>query len=52
MVADYLVYELNIPFAATKKGEYYFTKNELLEECLQKLPLHLRIISWVSNKIQ
>lgn len=52
LVADYLIYELNIPLLAVKKGEYYFTMNGLLKECLERLPLHLKIINWMNKKIQ
>jgi hypothetical protein len=51
-ISDYLIYELHVPLLGTKNGEYYFTNNELLKECLKKLPLHLKIIGWINRKIQ
>ena len=42
-LSNYLVYELHFPLLGIKGKNYYFADTEVLRECLQKLPLWVRI---------
>ena len=44
MLANYLAYELHFPILGIKGKNYYFANTPLLKECLQKLPLWLRVV--------
>jgi hypothetical protein len=43
-LANYLIYELHFPLLGLEGKNYYFTNNELLQECLKNLPLWLKIM--------
>lgn len=44
-VMKYLLIECSLPLLAVDKNYFYFTDNDLLKECLERMPLYLRIIS-------
>ena len=44
-IMRYLVYKCHIPVLARDKKYYYFTNDSILKECLEEMPLHLKIIS-------
>lgn len=44
-VMKYLVFECSIPLLSVDEDYFYFTNNDLLKECLERMPLYLRIIS-------
>jgi len=44
-VMKYLLYECSIPMLSVDHEYFYFTNNDLLKECLDKMPLHIKILS-------
>ncbi len=46
ILADYLMYERNLPLLSLDGKDYYFTDNDLLREILQSLPFWLKFIKF------
>jgi hypothetical protein len=47
-VMRWLVYEMRLPvFSYDKDGHYYFAKTALFEEVIEKMPLHIKVLSWL-----
>jgi hypothetical protein len=44
-LANYLIYEKNLPVLDVDKGYWYFCDNELLREILDGLPLWLKVLN-------
>lgn len=44
-VMEYLVFEKSIPMMGLDSTGFYFKKNDVLEECLENMPLHLKFLS-------
>ena len=44
-VMRYLVYERSLPILSIDGEDYYFTDNDLLKECLEEMPIVIRILS-------
>jgi hypothetical protein len=44
---EYLVYKCGIPLLSFRNGKYYFAKNDKLEECLKRMPLIIKLKSYL-----
>jgi translation elongation factor P/translation initiation factor 5A len=44
LLANYLIYEKNLPVLDVDDNYWYFCDNELLHEILESLPLWLRLL--------
>jgi hypothetical protein len=44
-VMKYLVFECSIPLLSVDDDYFYFTNNDLLKECLEKMPWHIKFLS-------
>jgi hypothetical protein len=44
ILADYLIYKKGLPLLSIDNGNYYFTDNEILQDALSHLPLHLKVL--------
>jgi hypothetical protein len=49
MIADYLIYEKNLPVFDVDKNFYYFRESELLDEILGSMPIWLKLIDKLTN---
>ena len=51
-VADYLIYDAHIPIIGQKADMYYFAQTGDLQIALDKMPLLLRMINYLTRSIE